>query len=249
MGEYIEVEVNHKHGMERGEDDDHNEYFHDPPKEFFALARCGDSEGLRNLLDNANDFDINAADFGGNTAMHLACIANHIDTAKVLIEFEASIHSEDAEGKMCIDFLHNDGSKEELERYTYLCTEQGKQELRQEHADKLKKQKEKTIFSAAFKGDTVEMQGFINKTRGKVINQQDVHGNTPVMFALMNNKLRAAKFIIDAGADVWIRNRYNLHALNYCNGPRIYNLMHQCWIDATPEARARVKGTTLLLLI
>jgi ankyrin repeat protein len=208
----------------------------------FEYARSGNEKALQLILSE-NELDVDQLDFGGNTALHVACMCNHLSTAKLLISYGASLTIQDPNRKNALDFL-KDEFREELVQHNFNCTEEGQSQLRLKHSENLRRSKEKTLYSASFNGDIIALEGILSKSKNRSfkVNECDSRGNTAVMFALINNQIDVAKFLIDAGADVWIRNNYNLHALHYAQGPKMLNIIHQFWLDCTPEARAAVKG-------
>ena len=58
--------------------------------------------------------NINALDLHGRSALHLACLCHHLDTAELLIESGINIHIIDDIGKMALDYITNDAIREEL---------------------------------------------------------------------------------------------------------------------------------------
>ncbi|KAL0490929.1 hypothetical protein AKO1_009802 [Acrasis kona] len=60
-----------------------------------SLASEGDVDGIINLLESTPALDVNASDYDGRTALHLACSEGHIEVVKYLLNKGANVHATD----------------------------------------------------------------------------------------------------------------------------------------------------------
>eukprot|EP00252_Welwitschia_mirabilis_P004144 TRINITY_DN14367_c0_g1_i3.p1 TRINITY_DN14367_c0_g1~~TRINITY_DN14367_c0_g1_i3.p1 ORF type:complete len:437 (-),score=71.32 TRINITY_DN14367_c0_g1_i3:101-1411(-) len=73
--------------------------------ELLYLANKGDSEGIKDLLDNG--MDVNSKDFDSRTALHVAACEGHVDVVNLLIRRGANVNAKDRWGSTPLaDAIH-----------------------------------------------------------------------------------------------------------------------------------------------
>lgn len=50
------------------------------------------------------------------------------------------------------------------------------------------------------------------------VNYQDSHGNTPLIYAAINDRVDVIILLIDHGGDLFVRNKFGQNALQFCKG-------------------------------
>ena len=96
------------------------------------------------------------------------------------------------------------------------------------------------IFDAAFSGD-IDKVAVLLKNEVKC-NVQDKNGNTPIIYACMGDKVEVARLLIEAGANVHMKNLYGLNALAYTKGLFRRAQILRKWELCTPKGRANTTG-------
>lgn len=93
------------------------------------------------------------------------------------------------------------------------------------------------IFDASFRGDTKQLEEIL-RIDGAKNNVKDERGNTPIIYACMSDKLQAIYLLLEAGADVHMKNIQGLNALHYTRGPLRRAQVMRKWELMSFEGRA-----------
>ncbi|HBL98179.1 TPA: hypothetical protein DDZ86_00880 [Candidatus Dependentiae bacterium] len=178
---------------------------------------CRDTSRLKALLSH-NDFDINAPDINGNTALHYACEAGYFDVIKFLVKEGANFDVKNDDEKSPIDLLGVKGTLcQRTELFFLLCA--------RENGCALMKLVDGGIDVGVCDGDGKTVLhhacqdsfltflwfeiGLLKKfiEQGADIEAKDGQGESPLFAACKNGCFDAVKFFITKGADVNTKNK------------------------------------------
>ena len=169
-----------------------------------ALVDERDFEGLTPLyyaVDSGNlaavEFllskgaDVTLAFRDGSTALHAAALKGHDRIAQILIESGVDVFAADAEGRTAL----------------YWAKKHGFKELTQLLADLM------GVHGAAGKGDTDLLKQMVRENPD-LVRFRDTRGRTPLFYAVQNNRIAAATFLLSNGASTEAADKQGLTPLH-----------------------------------
>lgn len=107
-----------------------------------------------------------------------------------------------------------------------------------------------TIFDAAASGDTATL-GAMLKARPADVRVRDRDGNTPLHLASLHGRLDAVSVLLQAGADISVRNKFDIEPIHYAAAAAGTGLAHPSLVEpllqagANPNALSKSTGTPL----
>jgi hypothetical protein len=103
------------------------------------------------------------------------------------------------------------------------------------------------LFAAADSGDDAQILALID--RGAEVDAQNIYGDTPLMYAARNGRIRTARLLITCGADVNARDKFGVTASRWADNHKYeYRVLSQ---EEGGKVRADVRSNyreTLALL-
>jgi len=174
--------------------------------------------------------DINMLDFGGNTALHIACMLRREDVIRYLLDNGADPSIRDSLNRKPLDLIRDPALKRDMERFAWECTPEGRVHVKNTTVPPDSAKEASHIWSAAFRGDVRKLKQFIARDPSS-INATDNRGNTPTMCAVMSEQNEVLKQLFSIGVDMNIKNRDGMTAFSFAKGPikkgRILKLQNQ----------------------
>ena len=206
--------------------------------------------------------DVTLTDEAGNTALHMAVFLGRSDVVRVLLAHGADPLSRNDAGFSSVDIAAAPWSEHYEEHVRQAEAEMGfpldMKRIRDERLTILKLLVGRdhgspspslplSILDAAITGDVPSIQEHL--ARGTDLNQtEQVAGNTPLMLAVIFGNRDAVSLLIEAGADLEIRNKSGgtaLHQACFFGRPEIVQLLLDSGADST---KVNVYGVTPLEL-
>ena len=97
--------------------------------DLFEAARKGLMESLKfNIV--RKKVDINMLDFGGNTALHIACMLRREEVIRFLLDNGADISIRDSLNRKALDIIRDPVLKRDMNRFAWECTPEGRIHVR-----------------------------------------------------------------------------------------------------------------------
>ena len=97
--------------------------------DLFEAARKGLMESLKfNIV--RKKVDINMLDFGGNTALHIACMLRREEVIRFLLDNGADICIRDSLNRKALDIIRDPVLKRDMNRFAWECTPEGRIHVR-----------------------------------------------------------------------------------------------------------------------
>ena len=184
-----------------------------------------DDPDKMNKFISENRDEINAKNFIGNTALHIATEKKHLNTIKSLLKNGADINIKNNENVTALISTLNKKDKNYNTTYEII-------ELFIEHGanvNEVDKIFQSPLFLAAHNYDSPEIIDVLISA-GADINYFPKESQlcTPLMAAIMNNNTQVAIYLIKKGAKLNIQDRNGLTAIHYAvskNNPAIVKLL------------------------
>ena len=196
----------------------------------------------------AEGADVFLADCGGNTALHMAAFLGHTEVVRMLLSASADPSIRNDLGFSSTDVVAVTWNSELEERYheveEVLNTTLDLRQVRAERPKILKllsaasREPESatptvSIWQAAITGNSPAIKQYV-AARTDLNKMEDFGGSTPLMLAAIFGQTETAKILIDAGADLELRNNSGGTALHlacfFCH-PEIVELLLQSGAD------------------
>jgi len=193
----------------------------------FSLAREGDTEALRQLLESDRAAARARFPMNGDTPLHVAARMGRTETVRLLLEFGAHPGAKDEKGATPIHsaawrghvevldlLLRNGVNPDSADMYGRTALAYALRASRNEVADRLLKWGARVDpWSAALKGDTDRLRTLLRQDPG-LIAWRDEYENSLLHMAVFGFHLDAADFLIRAGFDPLEPNLDGVSALH-----------------------------------
>ena len=181
-------------------------------KELLEAAKTGNAETV-NLLIEAGA-KVNAYNKFGKTPLHLAVICGHTDNVKALIEAGADINLQDDLEETALHKAAYNG----LTKIAVSLIELGA------NINAKDKSGGTPLHQAAYKGHTDTVKA-LTAVKGVNLNSRDLQEETPLHWAARYGKTEIAEALIEAGANVNLKNNERKTALDMAkaSGYEVYN--------------------------
>jgi ankyrin repeat protein len=153
---------------------------------------------------------------GKQQPLHIAACHNNIDLAMNMCNHSnTNINAQDENGNTPLFFAIKNNQKEFLNH------------LLNKGADPtiLNGKLQTILHAATFNKNTCIMERLLNTKALKNINQQDIKGNTPLIYPTKKNYIDVVKLLLSYGADPDMKNLKNKTASDYTNSNEIKELL------------------------
>ncbi len=190
-------------------------------------ARKGHVEFLEQLFTTVPDLEVDPQDTDGKTPLHLAAVAGHLETIRVLQARGAQQNVEDSSKNLPIHYAAWDGHVEVVEHFV----------------------SDANINTQGYNGRTPliisALRGHENITRLLLarkarVELDDDDGTTPLMNAVQMNQVTIAKLLIENGANVHAKDNEHRTILHRAARNGDYDLV-KLLLDRNCDARAVTK--------
>jgi ankyrin repeat protein len=151
----------------------------------------------RILEDNTGDFDINAIDIRGRTALHWAALRGDLTAAEILLDAGAAVDAVDESNSTPLLYAVSSGTPRILEVLV----------LRGAKVNAVNNQKNTPLNYAARKTGNIQAVRILVQA-GARLDHRNGLGNTPFAGAAITNETEIGNYLIEKGADKYSRNKY-----------------------------------------
>lgn len=103
----------------------------------------------------------------------------------------------------------------------------------------------RNVLQATNDGNCSELIILLQKTPN-FVNYQDTHGNTPLIYAAIHDRVDVITLLIDHGGDLFVRNKFGQNALQFCKGSHRVQEVLCIRESRTPEAISVSLGVSKL---
>jgi len=162
-----------------------------------------------------NEANPNAKDVIGWTPLHWAADAGRTEVVKVLLEYQAHVNVRDDEGETPLFRAACWGNAETAK----LLVENGaKIDIKDKYGRML-------LHRAAWRGRAKAVKYLLEHLPEDFINKQDECGETALHCAASGDRPVTARTLIELGADVNIKDKYNKTALDIAKDPEVIKVI------------------------
>ena len=185
--------------------------------DFFEAARKGLMDSLKFHIIRKK-IDVNMLDFGGNTALHIACMLRRENVIRYLLDNGADPSIRDSMNRKPLDIIRDPALRRDMERFAWECTPEGRIHVKNTTVPPDTSLEASHIWSAAFRGDVRKLKQFIAQDPNSV-NATDNRGNTPTICAAMSEQNEVLKQLFSIGVNMDATNRDGMTAYSFARGP------------------------------
>lgn len=164
----------------------------------------GETEIVADLLKHGAD--MNAPDSDGNTPLGFACGNGHYKIAHMLLKHGVRVNIRNNQGSTAFLSACTVGQKKIVK---LLLSYQADFRL-------TNLQRQTPLMLASFYGHTGVVK-ILLETKGINVHAQDIHQDTALIFAAQRGHQDICRMLVEAGARVSDRNKYNASALSYAS--------------------------------